>query len=114
MTRLRIALAVAVLGILVSVVLPAGAADEPPTLQSTPKAKLGAHVVITGLFFKEYVPATLYLVSGTKRTALGTKKVPQGGQFRLKLTLPKTAPKGAHLLACQKNCAWRVKLALSR
>ena len=37
MNRIRIALAVLVLGILVSAVGSALAADEPPTLQSTPE-----------------------------------------------------------------------------
>ena len=114
MNRIRIALAVLVLGILVYAVGSAGAANEPPTLQSTPKAKLGTRVVITGLFFKQFVPATLYLESGTKRTRLGTQKVPRGGQFTLRLKLPATAPKNAHLLACQNKCSSRVRLALVR
>lgn len=114
MTRIRIALAALVLGILVFAVSSAGASGEPPTLQSTPKARLGAHVVITGLFFKQFVPATLYLEVGKKRTRLGTQKVPRGGQFTLKLKLPATAPKGAHLLACQNKCASRVRLALAK
>jgi hypothetical protein len=112
MNRMRIALATIALGILVSVVGSAGASGEPPTLRSTPKAKLGTHVVITGLYFKQFVPATLYLESGTTRRALGTQKVPRGGQFRLSLTLPRTAPKDAHLLACQNKCSSRVRLAL--
>jgi hypothetical protein len=112
MTRLRILLAALVLGVLVVAVSPAWAANEPPKLQSTPKAKLGTRVVITGLYFKQFVPATLYLEAGTKRTPLGTRKVPRGGQFTLKLKLPATAPKGAHLLACQNRCSSRVRLAL--
>jgi hypothetical protein len=114
MNRTRLVLATVVLGILVSVVASAAASSEPPTLQSSPRAALGAHVVITGLYFKQFVPATLYLESGTKRTALGTKQVPRGGQFMLKITLPKTAPKNAHLLACQNKCSSRVRLALLR
>ncbi len=114
MNRMRTALAALVLGILVSVVGSAGASGEPPTLKSSPKATLGAHVVITGLYFKQFVPATLYLESGTTRKALGTRTVPRGGQFILKLTLPKSAPKNAHLLACQNKCSSRVRLALSR
>jgi hypothetical protein len=114
MTRIRIVLAVLVLGILVFAVGSAGASGEPPTLQSTPKAKLGTRVVITGLYFKQFVPATLYLESGTKRTRLGTHKVPRGGQFTLTLKLPAKAPKGAHLLACQNKCSSRVRLALAK
>jgi hypothetical protein len=114
MNRMRIALAALALGTLVSVVGSAAASGEPPTLQSSPKAALGARVVITGLYFKQFVPATLYLESGKSRKALGTSKVPRGGQFQLKVTLPKRAPKNAHLLACQNKCAWRVRLALSR
>jgi hypothetical protein len=114
MNRMRLVLASVVLGILVSVVASAAASNEPPTLRSTPRAALGAHVVITGLYFKQFVPATLYLESGTKRTVLATKTVPRGGQLILKVTLPKTAPKNAHLLACQNRCSSRVRLALSR
>ena len=114
MNRMRIALATVALGILVSVVASAAGSSEPPTLRSSPRAALGARVVITGLYFRQFVPATLYLESGTKRTALGTKTVPRGGQFILKVTLPKTAPKNAHLLACQNKCSSRVRLALSR
>jgi hypothetical protein len=38
--------------------------------------------------------------------------VPTGGQITLKLRLPRSAPKNAHLLACQDNCSWRVRLAI--
>jgi hypothetical protein len=114
MTRIRTVLAALALGILVFAVSAAWAANEPPTLQSTPKAKLGTRVVITGLFFKQFVPATLYLEVGQKRTPLGTQKVPRGGLFTLKLKLPATAPKGAHLLACQNKCSSRVRLALAK
>lgn len=114
MTRIRIVLTALALGILVFAVSSAWAANEPPKLQSTPKARLGARVVITGLFFKQFVPATLYLESGTKRTPLGTQKVPRGGQFRLTLKLPAKAPRGAHLLACQNKCSSRVRLALAK
>jgi hypothetical protein len=114
MNRMRLLLAALALGILVSVVGSAGAANEPPTLQSSPKPRLGAHVVITGLFFKQFAPATLYLESGTTRKLLGSKKVLRGGQFVLKVTLPKTAPRNTHLLACQNKCSSRVRLALSK
>jgi hypothetical protein len=114
MTRMRMLLAALVVGVLVSVVGAAAAADRPPTLASTPKAATGARVVITGLFFKEHVRATLYLESGTKRTVLGSAVVPRGGQFVLKLRLPRSAPKNAHLLACQNGCSSRVRLALAQ
>jgi hypothetical protein len=114
MTRMRIVLAALVIGVLASVVGTAGASNRPPTLASSPKAALGSRVVITGLFFKEHVKATLYLETGTKRTVLGTATVPAGGQFTLKLRLPRSAPKNAHLLACQNNCSSRVRLALAR
>jgi hypothetical protein len=112
MNRIRIVLAAVVLGVLLSVVASAGASERPPTLQSTPTAALGARVVLTGLFFKQLETATLYLVAGKTRTRLASKMVPRGGQLTLKLRLPKTAPRNAHLLVCQANCAWRVRLAL--
>lgn len=114
MNRMRIALPGLALALLLSLVGSAGASDEPPTLKSSPRAALGAHVVITGLYFKQFLPATLYLEAGTTRRALATRTVPRGGQFHLTLTLPKTAPKNAHLLACQNRCTSRVRLALSR
>jgi hypothetical protein len=114
MNRIRIVLAALVVGILVSAVGSAGASGEPPALRSTPKAKLGTRVVITGLYFKQFVPATLYLESGTKRTRLGSQKVPRGGHFTLTLKLPAKAPKNAHLLACQNKCSSRVRLALAQ
>jgi hypothetical protein len=114
MNRMRIALAAVVAGALVSLVGPAAASERPPTLQSTPKAALGARVVLTGLFFKQNLRATLYLESGKTRTRLATANVPRGGQLTMRLRLPKTAPKNASLLVCQSKCAWRVRLALAR
>jgi hypothetical protein len=112
MNRMRIVLAALVVGVLVSTVGTAGAAFRPPTLVSTPKATLGAHVLITGLFFKQHVKVTLYLESGKTRKRLATVMVPTGGQLKLKLLLPSSAPKNSHLLACQSNCSWRVRLAI--
>ena len=113
MNRMRIVLVAVVAGALVSLVGSAAASDRPPTLQSTPKATLGARIVLTGLFFKQNERATLYLESGTTRTRLATANVPRGGQLTLRLRLPKTAPKNAHLLVCQNNCSSRVRLALA-
>ena len=112
MNRLRIVLTTLVVGILVSAVGSASASDRPPTLTSTPRATLGARVVITGLFFKQHRTATLYLESGKTRKRLGSAMVPTGGQLTLKVRLPRSAPKNAHLLACQDNCSWRVRLAI--
>jgi uncharacterized protein (DUF2236 family) len=113
MNRMRIALAAVVTGALVSLAGSAAASERPPTLQSTPKPVLGARVVLTGLFFKQNLRATLYLEAGKTRTRLATANVPRGGQLTLRLRLPKTAPKNAHLLVCQSNCSWRVQLALA-
>jgi hypothetical protein len=113
MNRMRIVLAAVIAGALVSLVGTAAASERPPTLRSTPKAALGARVVLTGLFFQQNVRATLYLESGKTRTRLATANVPRGGQLTLRLRLPKTAPKNAHLLVCQNNCSSRVRLALA-
>jgi hypothetical protein len=112
MNRLRIVMTTLVVGILVSAVGSASASDRPPTLTSTPRATLGARVMITGLFFRQHRRATLYLEAGKTRKRLGTVMVPTGGQLTLKLRLPRSAPKNAHLLACQNNCTWRVRLAI--
>jgi hypothetical protein len=112
MTRMRIVLGALVVGILFSTVATAGASDRPPTLVSTPKATFGARVVLTGLFFKQHRTATLYLESGKTRKRLASVMVPTGGQITLKLRIPSSAPKNAHLLACQSNCSWRVRLAI--
>ncbi len=112
MNRLRIVLSTLVVGILVSAVGSASASDRPPTLTSSPRATLGARIVITGLFFKQHRKATLYLEAGKTRKRLGSVMVPTGGQLTLKVRLPRSAPKNAHLLACQNGCSWRVRLAI--
>ena len=115
MNRMRTVVAAVVAGILVSA-LPgsAGASERPPLLQSTPKAALGAKVVLVGLFFAAEEPATLYLEAGKTRKQLATAHVNIGGQLSFRLRLPKTAPAHAHLLVCQHRCASRVRLALAR
>ncbi len=110
---MRLALAVLATGVVVSVAAPAGASDRPPVLTSAPKAALGARVTLTGLFFQEHKKASVYLESGTTRRLLATRMVPIGGQFTVRLRLPASAPKHAHLLACQSACTWRVRLALA-
>jgi hypothetical protein len=112
MTRMRIVPGALVMGVLLSTVGTAGASDRPPTLSSAPQATVGARVVLTGLFFKQHRPATLYLESGKTRTRLARVMVPTGGQITLKLRIPRSAPRNAHLLACQNNCSWRVRLAI--
>jgi hypothetical protein len=112
MTRMRIVLGVLVVGVLLSTVGTAGASDRPPTLMSKPKATVGARVTLTGLFFMQHMRATLYLESGKTRKRLASVMVPTGGQITLKLRIPSSTPKNAHLLACQNNCTWRVRLAI--
>ena len=110
---MRLVLAALATAVLVSVAAPAGAADRPPLLTSAPKARLGTRVTLTGLFFKEHRTASVYLESGTTRRLLATRMVSVGGQFTLRLLLPKSAPRHAHLLACQNGCSSRVRLALA-
>jgi hypothetical protein len=113
MNRMRLVVAALATGILASLAAPAGAADRAPVLSSAPKAKLGASVTLTGLFFQEHRAATVYLETGKTRKLLVTKMVPVGGQLTVHLRLPVSAPKGAHLLVCQNRCSSRVRLTLS-
>jgi hypothetical protein len=114
MKRMRTVLAATVAGLAVSVAGTASASDRAPTLQSAPRAALGARVVVTGYFFAEKKPATLYLEVGTTRKQLATSTVKVGGLLKFSLRLPASAPKNAHLLVCQNRCASRVRLALAR
>jgi hypothetical protein len=113
MTRMRLASSAIAVGIVLAAVGSAGASERPPTLQSVPKAKLGTRVVVTGLFFREQRPATLYLEAGTMRKPLATANVRIGGQVSFRLRLPASAPSNAHLLVCQNRCSSRVRLALA-
>jgi hypothetical protein len=113
MTRMQLVPAALAIGIVLAGIGPAAASERPPTLQSVPKAKLGTRVVVTGLFFRERKPATLYLEAGTTRRQLATANVRIGGQVSFKLLLPAKAPSNAHLLVCQNRCSSRVRLALT-
>jgi hypothetical protein len=113
MIRMRLALAALATAALVAVAAPAGASERAPILTSAPKAVLGTHVTLTGLFFQEHKKASVYLESGKTRRLLATKMVATGGQFTLRLRLPKSAPKHSHLLACQNACTWRVRLTIA-